>query len=107
MPYIAPVVRAALDDPVHGDMEEIGDLNYRITMLCDEYLVSKGRRYANMNAIIGALECAKQEFYRRIAAPYENEKIADYGDVYSKRNLPLAGTFVSLPDALRQSDAVQ
>jgi len=31
---------------------------------------------------IGALECAKLELYRRVAAPYEDTKIAENGDVY-------------------------
>lgn len=30
----------------------------------------------------GAIECAKLEFYRRVAAPYEDKKIAENGDVY-------------------------
>lgn len=32
--------------------------------------------------IIGALECCKLELYRRIAAPYEDIKIGENGDVY-------------------------
>ena len=28
------------------------------------------------------LECAKLELYRRVAAPYEDEKIDQNGDVY-------------------------
>jgi len=37
-----------------------------------------------INAIIGALECAKLELYRRVAAPYEDDKIAENGDVYTQ-----------------------
>ena len=33
-----------------------------------------------------ALECAKLELYRRLAAPYEDEKRKETGDVY--RSLP-------------------
>ena len=32
--------------------------------------------------MVGVLECAKLELYRRMAAPYEDEKIEDNGDVY-------------------------
>ena len=32
-------------------------------------------RYQNVNAIIGALECAKLELYRRLIAPYEDTKV--------------------------------
>jgi hypothetical protein len=35
--------------------------------------------------MIGALECAKLELYRRLASPYEDLKIADNGDIYQER----------------------
>lgn len=59
-----------------------GDLNFQITELCKEYLRCKGRNYATINSIVGVLECAKLEFYRRIAVPYEDTKIQENGDVY-------------------------
>lgn len=58
-----------------------GDLNYIITRLCHEFIVKVGKKYATLNTIIGVLECAKQEFYRRIISPYENKKIDENGDV--------------------------
>jgi len=30
---------------------------------------------------MGVLECVKQEFYRRRAVPYEEEKIEENGDI--------------------------
>ncbi len=39
-------------------------------------------RYSKINSLIGVLECAKLELYRRVAAPYENDKIDENGDVY-------------------------
>jgi hypothetical protein len=38
--------------------------------------------YQSINDVLGALEGAKLEFYRRIAAPYEDTKIQENGDVY-------------------------
>lgn len=32
--------------------------------------------------LTGALAGAKLEFYRRVAVPYENAKMAEHGDVY-------------------------
>jgi hypothetical protein len=32
--------------------------------------------------LVGVLECAKQELYRRILIPYEDAKIELNGDVY-------------------------
>jgi hypothetical protein len=58
-----------------------GELNYAITMLCKEYLAGSVS-YMRINDVLGALEGAKLEFYRRIAAPYEDTKIQENGDVY-------------------------
>jgi hypothetical protein len=43
---------------------------------------AKGKNYQTVNDIVGALEGAKMEFYRRAAAPYEDLKIKENGDVY-------------------------
>jgi hypothetical protein len=57
-----------------------GELNFIITKLLKE--VYKGKlNYAAHNEIIGMLECCKQEWYRRFAAPYEDLKILENGDV--------------------------
>ncbi len=37
--------------------------------------------YGDHNEIVGILECAKMEFYRRMTAPYEDKKIKENGDV--------------------------
>jgi len=58
-----------------------GLLNYAITRLLirmDGDITS----YSKINDFIGVLECCKLELYRRMAAPYENEKIKENGDVY-------------------------
>lgn len=55
-----------------------------ISQTLNEYLKIKGLSYQTINACIGALECAKLELYRRIAAPYENQKIVDNSDVYDE-----------------------
>ena len=58
-----------------------GELNYLITRLIKPYLGSNPS-YATINNVIGVLECAKLELYRRIAAPHEDEKCRVNGDVY-------------------------
>ena len=81
MPYIRESVRHAID--VNGEEpRQIGDLNYKITKLCKAWLYAQGESYATYNSLIGVLECAKLEFYRRMVAPYEDQKIAENGDVY-------------------------
>jgi hypothetical protein len=85
MPYISADARARLDRG--GRPETPGELNYAITRLVDDYLIQRGGiKYAHLNEVIGAIECAKLELYRRVAAPYEDQKLSESGDVYrSKR----------------------
>lgn len=59
--------------------EEVdGDLNYVVTKLLKEVYPL---RYYHINKAVGVLECIKLEFYRRVAAPYEDVKIKESGDV--------------------------
>jgi hypothetical protein len=44
----------------------------------------RGLSYAAIAEAAGVLETAKLEFYRRLAASYEDEKIAENGDVYGE-----------------------
>lgn len=85
MPYIDPEAKTRLES---GERPATaGELNYAITRLVDAYLRDKGGvRYAHLNEVIGALECAKLELYRRVAAPYEDRKMAEAGDVYRVTN---------------------
>jgi len=88
MPYIKKENRERLDVPLNQLCIEIkkqctpGELNYIITMLCRQYLESRGKNYTHINDIIGVLECCKKEFYRRIVGPYEDIKIIENGDCY-------------------------
>jgi hypothetical protein len=59
-----------------------GHLNFQITELIKGYWETN-QNYQGINDIIGALEGAKLEFYRRVAAPYEDKKIKENGDVYN------------------------
>jgi hypothetical protein len=61
----------------------LGELNYVITKTCLDYLdTADNPGYAEYNEVIGVLECAKLELYRRAVAPYEDKKIVQNGDVY-------------------------
>ncbi len=80
MPYIKQAMRKTLDRPKQW-IEGPGELNYVITRAIQTYL-PPDMSYQVINDVIGALECAKQEFYRRVVVPYEQEKIEENGDVY-------------------------
>lgn len=79
MPYIKEYLRHEVEEtqPV-----TTGELNYAITKLCNDYVVAKQLSYTTINDILGALEGAKLEFYRRVAVPYEDGKLRENGDVY-------------------------
>ena len=82
MPYINRADRDRLELSANVEADTPGELNYLIAMLAQRYLAKHGKSYATINAIVGALECAKTEFYRRVAVPYEVQKIVENGDVY-------------------------
>jgi hypothetical protein len=82
MPYVKQAQRERLDGG--RAPEDAGELNYVLTKIIDDYMVRNGGvRYARLNEVIGALECVKLELYRRVAAPYEDRKMAENGEVYS------------------------
>lgn len=63
-----------------------GDLNYIITTVVNQWLAQKSKvGYEEMNAAMGALVGAQAEFYRRMVAPYEDQKMEENGDVYPKQ----------------------
>jgi len=82
MPYIHQDDRLLLELKGPSSATTAGELNFLITALCIEYLNNNGMNYQRINDIVGALEGAKLEFYRRVAAPYEDIKIKENGDVY-------------------------
>lgn len=76
MPYIKPSDRSDDLKP-----SAPGELNFVLTRIVFDYWKERGN-YQAINDILGALEGTKLEFYRRVAAPYEDTKIAQNGDVY-------------------------
>jgi hypothetical protein len=80
MPYIKQNEREELG--AFGNPETPGQLNFLLTAACIIYLNGKKECYQTYNDIIGALECCKQEMYRRKISKYEDKKIKENGDVY-------------------------
>ena len=81
MPYLTSGERSSLDDgrkALKG-----GEINYQVSKLVNDFIAMKGLSYAVINEVIGALECAKLEAYRRVAAPYEDKKMIANGEVYT------------------------
>jgi len=104
MPYIKEDIRKELDicidkmitclgipKSTNGNMTNedfssiLGDINYSFSRIIASLM---GREsYAKIAMITGVLENIKQEFYRRIASPYEDTKIREYGDIKEYSNI--------------------
>ena len=100
MPYIKKFQRDHLDDAIADlaadvrsaaskhDMppsrdQLVGVVNYVVTrVVMQSFHVERGQmEYADVNAIVGVLSAVQFEFYRRMAAEYEDQKAHDNGDV--------------------------
>ena len=90
MPYISKEVRHGMDKIISDYLDylvkhksSIGELNYLITKIILMYNTHIGDgRYSDYNDLMGVLECAKFELYRRRVGPYEDTKLKENGDVY-------------------------
>ena len=89
MPYIFKAERKRYDKQIKKLVELLvdkfpgengrdyseGDLNYIISSIVWK-LFAKAPSYRQANKLVGVLECAKLEFYRRKVAIHEDHKIA-------------------------------
>lgn len=87
MPYIKQSKRLALNKITDSiDSQSLyltsGDINYLITYLINTFTNQQGPCYNTFATASGILDNAKQEYYRRVMSPYEDEKIKENGDVY-------------------------
>ena len=85
MPYIKQIDRKGFSELTaaieNSDLNCAGDLNFILTKTIHHYMKLFGETYGAYNEVIGALECAKLELYRRKIAKYEDKKIDENGDV--------------------------
>lgn len=82
MPYVSKHQRGFAPACPTPSADQPGILNYQITCLLRNVVEENRLSYAVINDALGAVEGAKLEFYRRVAAPYEDNKIEENGDVY-------------------------
>lgn len=71
---------AALLCDVPADKRK-GHANYIVTQILRKAWSGDKESYSNYNDILGVLEAAKLEFYRRFVAPYEDKAIDKNGDL--------------------------
>ncbi len=89
MPYIRELQRGDLDFRLRPLLEvapdlSAGELNYVLSRFLDT-AIGPDLSYAALNEKLGVLEAVKLEMYRRLAAPYEDRKLEENGDVYAAR----------------------
>jgi hypothetical protein len=77
MPYIPKSERNKAFEHV---LPHAGVLNYALHQLINIYFEQNNRNYQTINDVIGVLECAKLELYRRMGSEYEDIKILQNGD---------------------------
>lgn len=89
MPYIPQHNRTDVGESLHtfglGFVpENAGQLNFVVSTFIANFIRVYGLKYANLNEMVGALECAKMELNRVIIGPYEDLKIEENGGVYDE-----------------------
>lgn len=70
------IAKMQFDDP---EVNVEGVVNYVISRLLETVYTTPS--YREINDVIGVLECAKMEYYRKNAAPYEDQKEQENGPV--------------------------
>lgn len=97
MPYINESKREELDACIDNlirclDPEKdlivsniLGDINYTFSRILGGLMGTTS--YNKIAMITGVLENIKQEFYRRVASPYEDKKILENGDIKEYKKL--------------------
>lgn len=96
MPYISPDNRQNIDAAINNlliqveeycnkfpySTERSGLANYIITRILTNFLKTNGVwKYFKLSQLIGTLECAKLEIYRRLISKYEDKCIERNGDL--------------------------
>ena len=69
------------DNPLSNEefLSILGDINYAFSRILGSLMVPVS--YGKIAMITGVLENIKQEYYRRVASVYENQKIVSNGDI--------------------------
>ena len=85
MPYIPKSEKDRVDKglvALHlSEINNAGALNYAVHQVIAKYISQNKDDYQTYNDIIGVLDCAKMELYRRVISDYEDKKILQNKDV--------------------------
>lgn len=91
MPYVSSTTKQhfqyLLDELKIDPPQDEGQLTYLLTEVALAYLRASPKRFSTLCRIEGAFGCAKAEFARRVRDRYEDQKIAENGDVFTIEDL--------------------
>ena len=89
-PAISEVLSAVMNLEFDKPGSVDGNLNYTISRIVADSLnpTRKDWSYADIARAVAVFECAKLEFYRRVAGPKEDRAITANGDIESYAKLP-------------------
>jgi len=100
MPYISEINRNKLDPCIeqviqcikntqlsntYNLQDSLGDINYTFSRITAGLMEKPS--YSKIAMITGVLENIKQEFYRRVASSYEDQKIVINGDIKEYKSI--------------------
>lgn len=109
MPYITQAARFDMLEEMRSysttpSTDTAGELNYLISSILVNYILNNGLSYQSINDIIGALDGASKEFYRRVVVPYEDLKRHQNGDVYQDILAEASETSEAWADRMRKDN---
>lgn len=78
---LVEIISAVKQTQLENSVLPVGELNYVVSSILANVGFAHGISYAKCNALVGVLECAKLELYRRVIAPYEAGAIERNGDL--------------------------
>lgn len=89
-PVIEQLHQTLVDLQLDDDMNNMeGNINYTITrLLMMVYGDRNSTRYAQINDALGVIDAVGKEYYRVVAAPYEDQKRFENGEVVRFRTNP-------------------
>jgi len=89
-PAIEQLHQTLVDMEIDDDQNNMeGNINYAVTrLLMMVYGDRDSTRYTQINDALGVLDAISKEYYRIVAAPYEDQKRFENGDVTRFRTEP-------------------
>jgi len=88
MPYISPPRREVYSQLKHQikqtRLDSVGEMTYLFDLIADIYMSQHTFDYLHLAQVVGAFECAKSEFLRKMVNDYEDLKEVQSGTIWKE-----------------------